>query len=188
MVKGGIGEHPLLFNSSTPHTQTMYCMAGMSAIACCCGDTWASEVGTVLGGEPRLITNGKKVPRGTNGGVTLIGIIVSFAGGLLVGLSFYMGLWAFVDYSEDKMVQNQWVVIILGGLSGVLGSIIDSLLGAILQFSGLSIHTGKVVSAPGPGVDHITGVDVLSNNTVNLVSSILTSLMMVATLAGWSYL
>ena len=80
MVKGGIGEHPLLFNSSTPHTQTMYCMAGMSAIACCCGDTWASEVGTVLGGEPRLITNGKKVPRGTNGGVTLIGIIVSFAG------------------------------------------------------------------------------------------------------------
>ena len=188
VFESGIGEHPLIFNSPTPHRFTLYCMAGMAAVACCCGDTWASEIGTVVGGEPRLITSGKKVPRGTNGGVTPVGVLVSFAGGLFVGLFFYIGLCVFVNYRENAILQRQWLTIIIGGVSGVLGSIIDSLLGAILQFSGVSTHTGKVLSEPGPGVDHISGVDVLSNNVVNLVSSLLTALIIPALLVAWTYL
>lgn len=37
----------------------------LGSFACCNGDTWASELGTVVGkAEPYLITSWKKVPRG----------------------------------------------------------------------------------------------------------------------------
>ncbi len=84
----GMGEKPLLLIPNHQHprdfdhllTSTVYSLACLSALACSCGDTWASEIGSVLGGTPRLITTWRPVPRGTNGGVTLIGTLCSLAG------------------------------------------------------------------------------------------------------------
>jgi uncharacterized membrane protein len=49
-------------------------------------DTLASELGILSKGCPILVTNGRKVPPGTNGGVTLMGTGCSALGGFIIGL------------------------------------------------------------------------------------------------------
>ena len=92
-------------------------LAVIGSIGCCAGDTWASELGTVINTsldskqEPILITQPwRHVPKGTNGGVSLVGLIASFAGGLVVGLAFYIGVVMNVGIN----VPNQVNIILVG--------------------------------------------------------------------------
>lgn len=76
------------------------------------------------------------MPKGTNGGITIEGTAFSALGGLAVGLSQYLTIYYFSESSLWQYAPPQWPIIILGGCSGFLGSLIDSLLGATLQYSG----------------------------------------------------
>ena len=184
----------------------------VGSICCALGDTLASELGILSIQEPRLITNPfRKVPRGTNGGVTLDGFFLSAGGGLVIGASTLALVIYTADCSSDGMLllpedlasPSSVRFLILSGLAGLVGSVVDSLLGATLQASYL--YKGKVISAPLPkGVScekaillrvgekwvpqgrdsdntqgkhvegvayHISGVNVLSNEIVNLISA-----------------
>ena len=94
-----------------------------------------------------MITNPSCVVKpGTNGGVTFLGFVASGAGGLAVGLAFWLG-------------------------AGFVGSLIDSCLGATIQFSGYCCEKRRMVSKPGPSVTKVSGINVLSNSAVNFVSA-----------------
>lgn len=88
------------------------------ALAAANGDTWATEIGSRSRTPPRLITNGRTVPAGADGGVTLLGTTGGIAGaGLIAALSYLLG-------------QRGALAIAVGG---VVGMLVDSLLGATVQ-------------------------------------------------------
>lgn len=73
---------------------------------------------------------------GTNGGISWVGLLVSILGGITVGLSYYLTVLITVDTVILQLAVPQWPIIIIGGIGGLFGSVIDSFLGAMLQYSG----------------------------------------------------
>lgn len=73
---------------------------------------------------------------GTNGGVSWVGLFVSALGGLTVGLFYYLTVLYTVDTAVLQLAAPQWPIIIVGGIGGFVGSLLDSVLGATLQYSG----------------------------------------------------
>ena len=73
---------------------------------------------------------------GTNGGVSIAGTIASAVGGLVVGLAYYIALCLLVEAGPTHKTIPQWPLLLVGTIAGVLGSMIDSFLGAVFQYSG----------------------------------------------------
>ncbi|KAL4221984.1 hypothetical protein ACF0H5_018031 [Mactra antiquata] len=174
-----IGCTEKLIDFRNNYSASWYSLAVFGALCCSCGDTFSSEIGSVVGKsrDAILITNFSKVPKGTNGGISLVGSIASIFGGVLLGITYYITLILLVN--EDYLAESppQWPLILIGGFLGLLGSTIDSLLGAWFQYSGYDKKKQCVVNNPGPTVEYICGSDVLDNHSVNLLSSLLTSLL-----------
>ncbi|CAL5397088.1 unnamed protein product [Camellia sinensis] len=144
--------------------------------SCCNGDTWSSELGILSDAQPQLITTLKPVRRGTNGGVTKAGLLAAAAAGSIIGLTFVL-IGFFTTRCAYDVALKQLLVIPISALAGLCGSVIDSLLGATLQFSGFCSVRNKVVGKPGPTVKRISGLSILDNNGVNLVSILLTTVL-----------
>lgn len=125
--------------------------------------------------------------------------MVSALGGLTVGLCHYLTVLITVDTVVLQLAVPQWPIIVLGGIGGLFGSTVDSILGATLQYSGETLlrcrhffclllkftirfsisgvnEQGMVVEHPGKGVKHVCGRQVLDNHSVNLLSSVITAL------------
>nr|XP_008538231.1 PREDICTED: transmembrane protein 19 isoform X4 [Equus przewalskii] len=120
---------------------------------------------------------------GTNGGVTMVGLASSLLGGTCVGITYFLTQLVFVN--DLDISAPQWPIIVFGSLAGLLGSIVDSYLGATMQFSGLDEVTGLVVNSPAREVKYIAGRPILDNNAVNLFSSVVTALLLPT--AAWGF-
>jgi len=89
---------------------------------------------------------------------------------------------------ENTVCRQTWAadlvpLLVWGTAAGGLGSLIDSLLGATVQETRQSSKTKRILpDEVGPATAErpvaINGIDVLTNNQVNLVSSILTSYLL----------
>jgi uncharacterized protein (TIGR00297 family) len=171
-----IGDDAPLDGTSKPWATFLWgCYIGH--YACCAADTWASELGILSKKPPRLITTWAVVPPGTNGGVSVLGTVASAAGGFFIGLLFYVSGLVLCPSG----VVPQWPVLVFGIVSGLIGSILDSIVGATLQVTWFDTSTNKISPRPPARTtavfQHICGLDVLTNEQVNLVSLALTTLL-----------
>lgn len=188
LIEVGSGEQPIDF--AQRYNASLFSIALLGSLACCNGDTWASEIGSVYGSYPRLVTTLQLVPVGTNGGITLIGTVASLVGGTIVGVVYYATIQAMMTF--DMTLENyppQWPIILIGSLSGLIGSLIDSILGAKLQYSGYCHVQKRIVHSPSSTTKDISGRDILSNHGVNFFSSLMTaSIMPVIAYGLWKYM
>lgn len=120
----------------------------VGCVATAAADTLASEIG-VTGGTPCLITTLKKVPVGTNGGVTLSGEIVAILGGFAVS---FVALLLGVITPE---------MVIACTIAGFIGTNIDSVVGATLENSGYLGNAGTNLIATITGGIVALGVYIL---------------------------
>mmetsp|Transcript_5536 Transcript_5536/g.5717 ORF Transcript_5536/g.5717 Transcript_5536/m.5717 type:complete len:334 (-) Transcript_5536:50-1051(-) len=159
--------------------------AYVAHFSCSAGDTWASEIGILSPSKPRLITKFfmVEVPPGTNGGMSILGTVSSAMGGLSMGLVFY--IMSYISVTPDSYAPPQSPMILLGLICGTLGSIIDSLLGGTLQASYYSTERRMIVKVSAnarkndTSIIVISGIDILSNDMVNLLSIFFTMLVSV---------
>lgn len=93
----------------------------IGAIATATADTLASEVGVTE--QPRLITTLKKVPPGTDGGISVLGTAAGIIGAGIIGVSAYLlGIYP-----------NPFVTLKIAVIAGTVGCFIDSILGAVFE-------------------------------------------------------
>ncbi len=142
-------------------------VASYAAVA---ADTFSSELGILAKSSPRLITRPwVKVPRGTNGGVTAEGLAAGVLGALVVAMASVLvmpfrsggnaaglGPVGRVLMAGEKVeVYRRWTLrdkavwVLAVTVWGALGSVLDSLLGAVLQASVVDRRTGKIVEGVG---------------------------------------
>ena len=133
-------------------------VANYAAVA---ADTFSSELGILSKSKPRLITTFKTVPPGTNGGVTTAGFLAGAFGAFTIAVTSVLlvpfcprspgpvGRVLMANEPQGWGWENKLVWIFAVTAWGTLGSVVDSLLGALLQASVVDKRTGKIVEGSG---------------------------------------
>ena len=155
--------------------------AFVGAVAAVTADTWATEIGLLSDAQPTLITTGEPVPRGTSGGVTLIGTVAAAAGAATIGLAA-AGLFTLRDViafgSLDTRLLNPSALRLLpvAAAAGLASAAFDSYLGATRQAiyvsTRLKLETERPEEEDGTKNDLVRGWRWLNNDRVNLLASI----------------
>jgi uncharacterized protein (TIGR00297 family) len=93
------------------------------AMAAVNADTWSTELGVLSPIAPRMITDGRVVERGTSGGITLIGTLAALGGAAFIAAA------ALISRASPKWLLSLGIIV----LAGLVGALIDSVLGATVQ-------------------------------------------------------
>jgi uncharacterized protein (TIGR00297 family) len=143
----------------------------VGALATATADTWATELGVLSPDRPRLLTTGQPVAPGTSGGVTPLGSAASVLGAFTSGLVFWIARGP-----RKTLAALPFIALI----SGLAGSICDSLLGATVQAMYFcpvcQCETERLVHSCGTSTRPLRGLPWCNNDVVNFLATFAGSL------------
>ena len=117
---GGLATAFVVVHALYPES-TLGWVGFAAALAAVNADTWATELGVLNPAPPRMITDlGKRVEKGTSGGVSLFGTLASLMGAAVIAI-------------PASLMTDNWSLFLPITASGLAGSLFDSLLGATVQ-------------------------------------------------------
>ncbi|MEO0473169.1 MAG: DUF92 domain-containing protein [Bacteroidota bacterium] len=105
-----------------PEQQWLFLAALAASMATVIGDTLSSELGNLYGRRYLDLKSMQPGKRGLDGVISLEGSLIGLGGSLLMAGLVYIWNW-----------ESSWVVV---GLAGLLGNLLDSVLGAFVQRRG----------------------------------------------------
>ncbi|CAG8443942.1 5356_t:CDS:2, partial [Scutellospora calospora] len=106
------------------------------------------------GGQLKCFLNDR-----TNGGVSPLGLFASILGGFVIGISAVIYIY-FADGCNRLYIE----VIPVASIAGLIGSIIDSILGATVQISMYSEKSHKITNSMTEKTKLVSGFNLLDNN------------------------
>jgi len=133
-----------------------------AALAAASADTWATGLGAYSRNDPRHLLSGARVPRGTSGGVSLVGTLGGLIGASLVAAT------AAAARGEPRLL--------FGGIAiGMAGMGLDSLLGAARQATfhcpACGMPSERRVHRCGARTQLVGGWRWLDNDAVNALAT-----------------
>jgi len=139
--------------------------AFLASLASATADTWETEIGSFSKSLPYNILNGKRVPKGYSGGITLLGTSGGIIGAAIIIL--IAALMGFIEWDP------QLIILIIA--TGFLGSVVDSILGASIQAKFRCEVCGKTterISHCHEETTHVSGILWLDNDWVNVAGTL----------------
>lgn len=174
LANGGWGALLALAYAFVPERLLFIAFAG--AIASVNADTWATELGVLSKTPPRLITTGRVVAVGTSGGITLLGTLVALGGALFIALVAIL-----TQFDPSFSALRAWSFVLVISFAGLLGSLLDSFLGATVQAMYYCDFDQKETEARvhrcGRATRWVRGWRWLDNDGVNFVASVFGSVL-----------
>jgi len=174
IANGGLGGILILLFVISP--KEIFYILYVSTLAAVCADTWATEIGTFVKAKTYNIINWMPVEQGISGGISLIGTLGAFAGSIFLTLSALPWLY---NYPVSLIL---WIIF-----AGIIGSLVDSLLGATIQIQyrcGIcNIQTEKKTHCNNKTLK-LKGSRFVNNDAVNFIgglSGALTTLIFITT-------
>jgi uncharacterized protein (TIGR00297 family) len=150
---------PAALGALIPGAGLWMATAGLAASA---ADTWATSVGAWSRVHPRHVLTGRRVDPGSSGGVTLLGTAGAIAGAASVA-------------AGPAILTGEAMLFPAALAVGILGMLLDSFLGALLQGRFHCDHCDRPTERPahrcGSAARHTGGFAWLSNDGVNALAS-----------------
>jgi uncharacterized protein (TIGR00297 family) len=167
LANGGVATVLALLFMKLPATRQI-ALLYLAAYASATADTWATEIGAMIGGRPRLVTTLKKVDSGVSGAVSLAGLFAAALGSAALAFSGWLAwparsLQFFYRPDPAELLAIAW--------AGFLACILDSVLGATIQAQYKCSVCQKLVERPmhcNQAAKRVRGWSWVNNDVVNV--------------------